>query len=45
MSRHTAPVCHGRMKLDVKTRQYVCRCGNWTTRFVTKTVELIRGVR
>ncbi|MFJ9551848.1 MULTISPECIES: hypothetical protein [Streptomyces] len=37
MSRHTAPVCHGRpMKHDPKSRQYVCRtCGSWTTRLLT----------
>ncbi|MCY0923722.1 hypothetical protein OS965_37215 [Streptomyces sp. H27-G5] len=36
MARHTAPVCHGRaMKLDAKSRQYVCRvCGGWTTRLL-----------
>nr|WP_264179169.1 hypothetical protein [Streptomyces halstedii] len=34
MARATAPVCHGRrMRLDSRTRQYVCRtCGAWTTR-------------
>lgn len=27
-----APVCHGRpMTWDPTTRQYVCRCGAWTT--------------
>ncbi|MFI2215142.1 hypothetical protein [Streptomyces sp. NPDC020141] len=43
MSRHTAPTCHGRkMKLDVKTRQYVCRtCSAWTNRFLA----LVGGAR
>ncbi|MEV6574834.1 hypothetical protein [Streptomyces sp. NPDC051577] len=35
MSRHTAPVCHGPMKLDTRSRQYVCRrCGSWTIRLL-----------
>ncbi|MGI5451406.1 hypothetical protein ACQEVM_37740 [Streptomyces sp. CA-243310] len=35
MSRHTAPVCHGPMKFDPRSRQYVCkRCGTWTTRLL-----------
>ncbi|MCY0954138.1 hypothetical protein [Streptomyces sp. H27-S2] len=35
MARHTAPVCHGKMRYDAKARQYVCRtCGGWTTRLL-----------
>ncbi|MGC5401885.1 hypothetical protein ACPXCP_39865 [Streptomyces sp. DT20] len=35
MSRAIVPVCHGRrMKLDTRTRQYVCRrCGGWMVRW------------
>ncbi|MFD9259473.1 hypothetical protein [Streptomyces sp. NPDC059538] len=45
MSRHTAPVCHGRrMRHDAKLRQYVCtRCGGWTTRVTGWALALIGG--
>ncbi|MFF6976036.1 MULTISPECIES: hypothetical protein [Streptomyces] len=43
MSRHTAPTCHGRrMKLDPKTRQYVCStCKSWTSRLFITFVGVI----